>query len=257
MIKAFLDKRRKSKGQKTWMGLPDQRIYAIGDVHGCSDLLSELISIIENDNRQRKTKPTSFVFLGDLIDRGPNSRGVIETGMRLADFGMVCEFLKGNHEAMMLEALLGEDLKLIRPWLRYGGEECLESYGVNTKDIWSLDNLSIRKVMRDAIPNSHVDFLKSFGLYYEFGDYLLVHAGVNPKKDLKAQKEVDYLWSREPFLSWSGEIEKKIIHGHTISEKIEICSHRIGIDTGAYLTGRLSALRIEGDEMEVLQAQRL
>ena len=253
----ILRKNRKFSAQKeTWNGRADQRLYAIGDVHGCSDLLEDLVLKIQTDQSARTPKPTILVFLGDIIDRGPDSRGTIEFALNLREAGAPCEFLMGNHESMMLQVLFGEDTKLVKSWLRYGGEECLKSYGVDTDELWNQDSLSIKEMMKNIIPATHIEFLQSFKSYYEFGDYLLVHAGIDPKKGLSEQKDKDYLWSREPFLSWSGQLEKKIVHGHTICAEPEFYSHRIGIDSGAYLTGRLSALRIEGDETSVLQVQR-
>ena len=256
MLKILRKNRKLSAEKETWKGLTGHRLYAIGDVHGCHDLLEELVSKIQADHSERAPKPTVLVFLGDIIDRGPDSRGTIEFALNLGKADAPCEFLMGNHESMMLQVLFGEDTKLVKSWLRYGGEECLKSYGVDTAELWNQDSLSIKEMMKNIIPESHIQFLQSFKSYYEFGDYLLVHAGIDPKKALSEQKDKDYLWSREPFLSWSGQLEKKIVHGHTICEEPEFCPHRIGIDSGAYLTGRLSGLRIEEGETSVLQVQR-
>lgn len=223
---------------------PGHRAYAIGDVHGCAAELDQLLRKIARDCA---TAPgvSHMIFVGDLVDRGPDSAGVIE---RLRGGNLPCdrhEFLMGNHEEAMLEAW-GGNTETLQGWLAYGGRETLESYGIDRAETYRLGAEIISR-MREAVPQTHIDFIRSFSDQVRIGDYLFVHAGIRPGVPLARQDSYDLRWIRDEFLG-DGETDHGaiIVHGHTISQEPEIRSNRIGIDTGCYASGRLTALVLEG-----------
>lgn len=228
-----------------------ERAYAIGDIHGRLDLLDRLLRAIEADLRGRPPCKTMLVFLGDLIDRGPNSSGVVERLRTLRMDGVVTHFLAGNHEEVLLRLLEGE-LGLLANWLTFGGAECLASYGVNATELTECDESSALARVKQAIPEAHASFIESFVDTLDFGDYLFVHAGIRPGVDLSRQARADLRWIRSPFLEDEHDHGRVIVHGHTISDAVEWRSNRIGIDTGAYRSGILTALGLEGEERWLL-----
>lgn len=228
------------------------RAYAIGDVHGRLDLLDDLLGRIEADAGSRSKARTSIIFLGDLIDRGPQSAGVVERLRLYRPRFARTVFLMGNHEEVLLRLLAGES-GLLRDWLRFGGAECARSYGVDPAELRRLDEDSALQRLRDAVPKSHVAFLESFADTASFGSYLFVHAGIRPGVPLASQAQSDLRWIRHPFLADDRDHGQMVVHGHTICEAVEVRPNRIGIDTGAYRTGVLSALAIEGAERWVVQ----
>lgn len=233
-------------------GLKGRRAYAVGDIHGRLDLLDELLAKIERDLASSKRRPrTNLIFLGDLIDRGSSSAQVVERLRTYAHRGVQPVFLLGNHEEVLLRILDG-DSSLIANWWRFGGKECLKSYGVHTAAFACMDAKSGLAAVREAIPESHVAFLRSFADTCRFGDYLFVHAGIRPGVELERQKQSDLRWIREPFLGDETDHGFVVVHGHTISNAVEERTNRIGIDTGAYRTGVLSALVIEGSSRRLL-----
>lgn len=228
-------------------GARDRRAYVVGDVHGRLDLLDQLIDKIHADIAEREPVETLLVFLGDLIDRGPASKQVVERLRTYGHQGVRTIFLLGNHEEVLLRILEG-DASLIPSWLRFGGANTLESYGIDALVLASLpDDAAIAK-LRKAVPSEHVEFLKSFVDTCRFGDYLFVHAGVRPGIPLEEQRQSDLRWIREPFLSDGTAHGFVVVHGHSISLEIEERKNRIGIDTGAFATDVLTALGIEGTE---------
>lgn len=228
------------------------RAYAIGDIHGRLDLLDTLLSRIEEDVRARPKRSCSIVFLGDLIDRGPSSAGVIERLRMFRPSYAKPVFLMGNHEEVLLRVTSGE-ASLIPSWLRFGGVETLASYGLNaTKLVGLPDEEAVERVKR-AIPLAHLRFISGFADTVSFGDFLFVHAGIRPGVELSEQSQTDLRWIREPFLDDDEERGFIVVHGHTISPRIEITSNRIGIDTGAFYTGVLTALAIDGGRRWFLQ----
>ena len=234
--------------------LPDGvRIYAIGDIHGRYDLLSELLETIEADARGSGAERNILVFLGDYIDRGRQSKEVIELLVGGLPGGFEAVFLKGNHEETLLQFL--EDPQVGRAWRNFGGLETMASYGV--QQIAATDNIERLEAMRDEferrMPDAHVDFLKGLDLRFEAGDYIFVHAGVRPGIPLDLQSDQDLMWIREDFLHHNQRLDKMVVHGHTPSEEVEFRPHRIGVDTGAYLTEKLSCIVLEGRDVEVLQ----
>ena len=221
-----------------------RRAYAIGDVHGRLDLLEELLGAIEADMADRERADDYIVFLGDLIDRGPDSKGVIDRLRVLDETRYRPVFLIGNHEEVLLRLLAGER-GLMKSWLRFGGAECARSYGMDPKTLDTSGEEQALAELRAAIPVDHVEFLRSFVDTFRFGDYLFVHAGIRPGIDLDAQRQVDLRWIRAPFLNDATDHGFLVIHGHTISEDVEERGNRIGIDTGAYYSGVLTAVGLQ------------
>lgn len=199
-----------------------QLTYAIGDIHGCRDKLQRLLYFCM---RHRVNRPARFVFLGDYIDRGPDSRGVISTLLRFRDdpsIQVIC--LRGNHEALMLNALpWGRDEGLL--WASQGGAKTLLSYGVKQPA---------------EIPRDHLDWVKSLPFSFDDGHRMFVHAGVNPAVPLDQQGERDLMFIREPFLSYAGNFGRLIVHGHTPTREVELRPNRINFDTGAVFGGPLT-----------------
>ena len=233
-------------------GAPGYRAYVVGDVHGRLDLLEQLLGLIERDWTERPAKKGLLVFLGDLIDRGPNSAQVVELLRTYSAHGLRTVFLLGNHEEVFLR-ILGGDAAPVASWLRFGGAECLESYGADARTIARSTDVEAMHLIRAAIPAEQVEFLQGFGDTCRFGDYLFVHAGIRPGVPIEEQLQSDLRWIREPFLEDETDHGCVVVHGHTISEKVEERANRIGIDTGAYRTGVLTALAIEGGERWYLQ----
>jgi serine/threonine protein phosphatase 1 len=227
------------------------RAYVVGDIHGRLDLLDELLAEIEADVLESKPGKVVLVFLGDLIDRGPHSAQVIERLRTYRHEQIQTVFLLGNHEEVLLR-ILGGDASQIANWRQFGGAECLMSYGLQPADLAGLDQDGVLAAVREAIPPEHVEFLRSFADTCRFGDYLFVHAGIRPGVELARQNQSDLRWIREPFLADDTDHGFVVVHGHTISNAVEERSNRIGIDTGAYKTGILTALVIEGEQRRFL-----
>ena len=225
----------------------NRRVYAIGDVHGCADLLEEVLVRITEDNRARPDVASwQLVFLGDLVDRGPDSKRVVEIASKLAQ-SIPCISLMGNHEEVMVAALDG-NLDALKLFLRYGGYQTLTSYGLSTEllDQGSLED--IHQAMQTAIPIDHQEFLRGLPSCCSFDDYLFVHAGIRPGVTLDQQTDSDMHWIRRDFLEDRSWHEQIVVHGHTISDEIDEHFNRIGIDTGAYCTGRLTAIGLQGED---------
>lgn len=246
MLRRFFSSPRASaRGQPGW------RAYAIGDVHGRLDLLDALLDEIVADHRSRPTARGLIVLVGDLIDRGPDSRGVIERLRRFDLSGFRLVGLAGNHEEALLSILAGDPAP-VEGWLRFGGAETLMSYGADPQAIAALPPELAQRRIAQVIPVEHRFFLEELGDSLRFGDYLFVHAGIRPGVPLDQQSLRDLRWIREPFLSDTRDHGMVVVHGHTISEQVDEVGSRIGIDTGAYATGRLTALAIDGDQRWVL-----
>lgn len=228
------------------------RAYAVGDIHGRLDLLDEVLELIEADNRRRRRARTAIVFLGDLIDRGPASAQVVERLRTYHPARARTAFIAGNHEEVLLRLIDGE-AGLLLDWLRFGGAECARSYGVDPADLRQLAPAEALVRLKAAVPQAHVDFLRSFADSITFGSYVFVHAGIRPGVELADQLQSDLRWIRHPFLTDSTDHGFTVVHGHTISESVEFHPNRIGLDTGAYRSGVLSALGIDGAERWLLQ----
>lgn len=236
--------------------VPDgSRVYAIGDVHGRLDLLRTLIALIDSDNAARGPAETTVIMLGDFIDRGPHSSEVIDylvSGLPLfAGF----RFLKGNHEEAMLKSLTNGGNPRQTGWLRFGGWETLESYGVPESVLDHFSGEALAEEICRYVPTAHLDFLHAGEDSVRLGDYLFVHAGIRPGVALDEQRPADLRWIRESFLDDDTYHGAVIVHGHTISETPEFRANRIGIDTGAYDTGVLTALGLEGTDRWTLATE--
>lgn len=233
-------------------------VYAIGDIHGCYDLMTGLLSVIAEDVKTRSAgRRPIVVFCGDYVDRGADSAKVLSAlvWMRVhAEFD--AHFLMGNHEEMMLAWI--NDPDATAGWLRVGGAETLRSYGVTVlEDIaHAPDHRRARDELMERMPASHLHLLQTLSLSYQIGDYAFVHAGVRPGTALRKQVAADLLWIRDDFLEHKHRFEKVIVHGHSwTSDEPVIREQRIGIDTGAYKTGVLTAVRLEDGHVECLQAR--
>jgi serine/threonine protein phosphatase 1 len=224
------------------------RVYAIGDIHGRLDLLEDLLARIGADDRGRGGGArTQYIFLGDLIDRGPDSCGVVERLMTLAAAGMNARFLMGNHEEVFLRAI-GGDIRALRFLVRIGGRETLRSYGISEEDYRSLDFEELAALATQKVPAAHLAFLERFENMIALGDYLFVHAGLKPGIAIEDQARSDLCWIREEFLNHRDSFGKMVVHGHSITQDIDVRANRIGIDTGAFASGRLTAIGLEGEE---------
>ena len=231
-------------------------IYAVGDVHGRLDLLEPLLDQIRADAARAETESAPvLVFVGDYVDRGTASKGVIDTVIDLTREGAfeVCA-LKGNHEEAMLTFL--QDANFGPTWSEHGGAQTLVSYGVSAPMLRMDDEQweAARQAFAEALPVDHLRFLRTLSLTATFGDYLFVHAGLRPGIALEDQEEHDLLWIRQEFLNAPRPFEKIVVHGHTPAEEAYIGPHRVGIDTGAYATGVLTAVRLDGADQRLIQA---
>jgi len=224
------------------------RVYAIGDIHGRLDLLDALLARIADDDAARgEGVETRYIFLGDLIDRGPDSRGVVQRLLDLSKRQSNLRFLMGNHEQVFLRAMSG-DRRALRFLNRIGGRETLLSYGITEEDYRSLDFDGLAALAEQIVPTEHLAFLAGFENWIELGEYLFVHAGIKPGVALAEQELGDLLWIRDEFLTHRDSFQRIVVHGHSITEDIDIRSNRIGIDTGAFASGRLTAIGLEGTE---------
>lgn len=228
---------------------PGLRVYAIGDIHGRADLLDQLHDRIEADLRTAPEK-TVIVYLGDYVDRGPDSHGVIERLARSRFPGIETVALLGNHEDMLLQFLdapYGASL-----WLSNGGDATLGSYRVKIPA--SFDELLLtQRALLGTMPRHHKQFLLALPEQAQYGDYLFVHAGIKPGLPLDRQSREQKIWIRDVFLSSETDHGLIVVHGHTIVHEVEWRPNRIGVDTGAYTTGRLTALVLEGSGRRLLQ----
>jgi serine/threonine protein phosphatase 1 len=223
------------------------RLYAIGDVHGRADLLQQLLAAIDRDDQARAPADTQIVLLGDLIDRGPASADVIELALQLAARRPSTRFLMGNHEEVLLRALAGER-GATAFFRRMGGRETMRSYGLSEAEINDPDADALGVLFAQRIPAAHRDFIAGFEDIVVAGDYAFVHAGIRPGVPLEKQATADLRWIRAPFLDHAGALGHVVVHGHTITDTVDERHNRIGIDTGAFQTDRLTAIGLEGTE---------
>ena len=227
-------------------GPKGRRAYVIGDVHGRLDLLDRLLAAIEAEIDAHPVDRVLLVSLGDLIDRGPSSAGVVERLRTYRHPNVQPVYVLGNHEEVLLRILGGES-GLIQKWLWFGGAQCIQSYGVELEALKRMTAEEGLERIRAAIPAEHVQFLRGFVDSCRFGDFLFVHAGIRPGVELDRQQQSDLRWIREPFLNDDSDHGFVVVHGHTISPEVQERGNRIGIDTGAYKSGVLTALAIEED----------
>lgn len=230
---------------------PGTRVYAVGDIHGRLDLFEELIRSIEADDARRKAARTTVVLLGDLIDRGPDSAGVVARARDWAQQRTI-KLIMGNHEEMFLDSFSKQGI--LRNFMRFGGQVTMLSYGVPQRVLAESDSETLQRLMAEAVPQEDRDFLAGFEKMVRIGDYIFVHAGLRPDMPLERQTGQDCRWIREPFLSHGGDFGGVVVHGHTVTEAPELMHNRIGIDTGAFMSGKLTAIGLEGTERWLMQA---
>lgn len=229
-----------------------QRVYAIGDIHGRADLFVELIDMIRADNAARGPAQVTLILLGDLVDRGPQSADVVERAIRLKDEFEDLRLLIGNHEECFLAALTG-DVRSLRYFMRIGGGATVESYWSDPRRLAEATFEEVAERLPAMVPQSHVDFLGSGEDAILIGDYVFVHAGIRPGVALERQSLSDLRWIREEFLGDDRCHGAMIVHGHTIQDDVDERPNRIGIDTGAYKSGVLTAIVLEGAERSYLK----
>lgn len=253
MLKFLRRERSEQKrGPDRFRGPSGWNLYAIGDIHGCLAELELLLARI-SEEISANGRPAHLIFLGDYVDRGPDSAGVLDRLIGGPLPGERQTFLMGNHEEAMLSALDG-DLETLTGWLRYGGVETLESYGIARADALRLGH-ALPARMREAVPEAHVAFLRGCEDKVRAGDYLFVHAGIRPGIPIDEQDSGDLRWIRDRFLE--DEVTDHgamVVHGHTISDEPEVRRNRIGIDTGCFQSGRLTALVVEDGERRFLNS---
>ena len=233
----------------------DQIHYAIGDIHGRVDLLRTILKTINADADLTPTKTVHLTFLGDYVDRGQESRGVIELlTMLTRDGGGHVIALKGNHEEALLTFL--DDPSTGPAWAEHGGRETLRSYGVEAPrtvsdaEGWVL----ARDAFASALPAAHLEFLQDLQMFTAVGDYVFVHAGVRPGVPIDEQTPRDLLWIRDAFMDGPRALQNAVVvHGHTPAAEPTLGPGRIGVDTGAYATGVLTAIRLEDDRQSFLR----
>ena len=235
--------------------VPDgARVYAVGDIHGCHDLFRALGRAIEEDDHRRGAADTTVILLGDLIDRGPGSAAVIAAARQWQGHRKV-RILMGNHEEMLLNSL--ENPRTFNAFMRHGGRETALSYPIDEAAFEAARAQgpeSAMAMMRAAIPDTDIAFIRAFEPMIAMGDYLFVHAGIQPGIPFDLQSPIELLWIREPFLSDTRDHGAVVVHGHTITERPDMRANRIGLDTGAYASGRLTAMGFEGSERWVIEA---
>lgn len=226
-----------------------QRIYAIGDIHGMHESLLRLLDLIDQDVRARPPRgPVTEVFLGDYVDRGPDSYGVIETLMTPRE-GRNRLCLRGNHEDAMLSA--HADPNAVLRWMTFGGDAACRSYGLEEQQLFH-NPLALQPMLQAALPETHRTFLNGLATYQRIGGYLFVHAGIRPGVALEAQDPHDLIWIREEFLTHEGPLPFHVVHGHTPARQPERRRFRTNVDTGAVYGGALTAAVLEGGEIDFL-----
>lgn len=222
-------------------------VYAVGDIHGRDDLFAELIDRIDQDRKSRPHDQSVLILLGDLVDRGPDSDRVVARALTLASRFDCVHHLIGNHEECMLAALTG-DARQLRYFIKIGGDATIRSYLRNDAVYEDASYEQLAALFLATVPQNHVDFLRRGEDWVTYGDYMFVHAGIRDGVPLDRQKASDLRWIRDEFLSSTVRRDAIIVHGHTISNDVEQWPNRIGIDTGAYLTGKLTAIGLTGDQ---------
>jgi serine/threonine protein phosphatase 1 len=229
-----------------------QRVYAVGDIHGRLDLFDAMIAAIERDDAAGSPARTTIVLLGDLVDRGPDSAGVVARArqwQRRREVRILC----GNHEEMFLASF--DNREVLRHFLQFGGRETLASYGVEVEQGKKKDYRALQAQMREKVPADDLAFLSDLEDFVVIGGYAFVHAGILPEILIEKQSQQDLRWIREPFLSFEERHSHVVVHGHTVYDEAELRANRIGIDTGAFSSGRLTALVLEGTGRRLIQTQ--
>ncbi|MDP7652139.1 MAG: metallophosphoesterase family protein [Rhodospirillales bacterium] len=222
------------------------RVYAVGDIHGRADLLHQIQDLIKADAASAPEARKLVVYLGDYVDRGPHSNQVVEHLIARPMAGFEAVHLKGNHEDFLIRFVA--DGAMSAAWMMNGGRATLVSYDVSALNLYfgERGHKWAQKRLARAIPQTHLDFYRGLAPTHVEGDYLFVHAGLRPGVALDEQTEGDMIWIRDAFLNDQTGFEKVVVHGHSIQNEPDVHAHRIGIDTGAYRSGRLTCLVLEG-----------
>jgi serine/threonine protein phosphatase 1 len=206
-----------------------RRVYAVGDIHGCLTLFDKMLAQLDEDNEARAPANVTLILLGDLVDRGPDSAGVIERAIQLQESGGDVRWLLGNHEEVFLKALSG-DPAAMRYFVRIGGGPTIHSYGLKGDEYLGMSFDELSEAFPPLVPERHR------------------HAGIRPGVTIDDQRPSDLRWIRDDFLEDGSDHGCVVVHGHTIFDEVQEWTNRIGIDTGAYATGRLTAIGLEGTE---------
>lgn len=257
MIKLF--SKRKAKGQEPRrFSVPEDRIvYAIGDVHGCLMSMINLLEKIKLDRAAQDVSQATIVFLGDLVDRGPSSKEVLEFLIKFKPGWADTVFLKGNHEEVMLQVLSG-DISAMRSWFSFGGKACARNYGVDNFGQIDMNPDAIMAALQRNVPQKHLNFIAGFKDSWKCGDYLFVHAGIRPKVEIEKQTAHDMRWIRAKFIEYKKHHPLMVVHGHTVTESgPEHHSNRIAVDTGAHKGRPLTAVCLKGEDVKFLQSEAL
>lgn len=232
-----------------------ERIYAIGDVHGRADLFAMILRAIQRDGRTRGASATKIIILGDLIDRGPRSRDMIEMVRRFDEGTSGVVTLRGNHEELLVRSAAGSDAAQ-RIWFRNGGAATLLSFGLHPDRLRGLSAPERARRITEAVGTPNLEWIRALPTHFISGDYFFCHAGIRPGLDLNKQRTRDLLWIRDEFLKSEVEHGAIIVHGHAETKEPEIRHNRINIDTAAYRTGRLTAIGLEGPERWILSVEQ-
>lgn len=252
MLGNLFSRKRTKLGEVSARVPEGRRVYAIGDIHGRADLLRRLHLAIAEDAAAKPSAENVVIYLGDYIDRGQDSRGVLDLLINGAPQGFECVYLSGNHEDFMVRFF--EDLKVGSAWINNGGGATLMSYGVGVGKIFDENALKeVQNKLMAAVPPSHWSFLHDLKTHHIEGDYFFAHAGLRPGVPIDEQRSADLMWIREEFLTSEIDHGYVVVHGHSINPKAEVLPNRIGIDTGAYATDRLTCLVLEGEERDFLR----
>ena len=228
------------------------RVYAVGDIHGRDDLLHQIQDLIKADAASATEARKVVVYLGDYVDRGPHSNQVVEHLIAHPMAGFETVHLKGNHEEILIRFVADGAMGAV--WMMNGGSATLVSYDVSAPNFFFGERSLKRaqKRLARAIPQTHLDFYRGLSPTHVEGDYLFVHAGLRPGVALDEQTEADMIWIRDAFLGDHTGFEKVVVHGHSIQDEPDVHAQRIGIDTGAYRSGRLTCLVLEGRRQRFL-----
>jgi serine/threonine protein phosphatase 1 len=228
---------------------PATRVYAVGDIHGRADLLSDLVQRIDEDLHRRPIEYAIEVYVGDYIDRGSDSKSVIDMlCQRLVHRHAIC--LRGNHEAILEDFL--QDPSVIHDWIRLGGLSTLTSYGVSIEARTQFVPSELHQAFASVFPRTHELFLQCLRDHFTCGDYLFVHAGIRPGVPLEHQVQDDLIWIRNEFLQSTADHGRIVVHGHTPVTHPHVMSNRINIDTGAVFSGTLTCLVLDGTSVSFL-----
>lgn len=233
---------------------PGIRVYAVGDVHGRYDLFERMLEEVEADVGAYPAENVRLVLLGDLVDRGPQSAEVVERALQLCESSKSVHVLAGNHEEVFLRVLDG-DVDSLRFFMKIGGRPTMMSYGITDREILTLKSRELVDLLIARVPPTHVDFLRGLEDVVRFGDVVFVHAGIRPGVPIDEQKLSDLRWIRSDFLDSRSNHGALVVHGHNIVDEVEDFPNRVGIDTGAFASGRLSILVLEGSTRRVLTVE--